>query len=62
MGRSGGGFDCRLRCSLEILSVKYVANSWGRADRGCDVGRERTVVLCNMLLMFFQSVLGFVDD
>ena len=35
-----------------------MANSFGRAARGDDVGRERFVVLCRMLLMVFQRARG----
>ena len=43
---------------LSDLSVKYVANSCGRAARGDDVGRERFAVLCRMLLMVFYRAHG----
>ena len=43
-GRERAGVEkmlvCRLKCSFEILSEKYVTNSCGRAARGNDVGRE----------------------
>ena len=35
-----------------------MANSCGRAARGDDVGRERFVVLCIILLMVFQRARG----
>ena len=54
------GLACRLKSSFEILSEKYVANSCGRAARGDDVGRERFVVLCRMLLMVFQRARGIL--
>ena len=52
------GLVCRLKRSFEILSEKCVANSYGRAARGDDVGREQFVVLCRMLLTVFQSARG----
>ena len=39
-----------------------MANSCGRAARGDDVSRERFVVLCKMLLIFFQRVRGVDED
>ena len=44
-------FVCRLKCSFEILSEKYVANSCGRTARVDDVGRELLVVLCKIWLI-----------
>ena len=38
------GLVCKLKCSFEILSEKYVANRCGRAIRGDNVGRERFAV------------------
>ena len=35
-----------------------MANSYGRAARGDDVGRERFAVLCRMLLIVFQRARG----
>ena len=48
------GLVYRLKCSFEILSAKYVANSCGRAARRVDVGREQFAVLCRMSLIVFQ--------
>ena len=53
---------CRLKCSFENLSEKYVANSCGRAARGDDVGRERFAVLCRMLLILFQRARGLDEE
>ena len=38
LGWKRGWFVRKLKCSFEILSEKYVANSCGRAARGDDVG------------------------
>ena len=35
-----------------------MANSYGRAARGDDVGRERLAVLCRMLLIVFKRARG----
>ena len=53
---------CRLKCSFEILSETYVANSCGRAARGDDVGRERLEVLCRILLIVFQRACGLNEE
>ena len=42
------GLICRLKCSFEISSEKYVANKCGKAARGDDVGRERLAVMCRI--------------
>ena len=39
-----------------------MANSCGRAVRVDDVGRERLVVLCRMLLMVFQRARGLDEE
>ena len=50
-GRERAGVEerlvCRLKCSFEILSDKYVRNSC--EARGDDVGRKRLAVLCMIL-------------
>ena len=39
-----------------------MANSYGSAARGDDVGRERFTVLCRMLLMVFQRARGLDEE
>ena len=39
-----------------------MANSCGRAARGDDVGRERLVVQCRILLLVFQRALGLDEE
>ena len=46
----------------EALREKYVANSYGRAARGDDVGRKRFAVMYRMLLMVFQRARGLVEE
>ena len=67
------GLVCRLKCSFEILSEKYVANSCGfeilsekyvanscgRAARGDYVDRERLAVLCRIFVESFPKSLRF---
>ena len=48
------GLVCRLKCSFEILSEKYVANSSGRAANRDDVGREPFAVLCRISFIVLQ--------
>ena len=48
------GWFVGLKCSFEILSEKYMANSCDRATRGDGVGRKRLAVLCRVLLIVFQ--------
>ena len=42
--------------------MKCVANSYGSAARGDDVGRERFAVLCMMLLIVFQRDRGLDEE
>ena len=56
------GLVCRLNCSFEISSEKYVANNCGGAARGDDVGRERFSVLCRMLLIVFERARGLDEE
>ena len=39
-----------------------MANSYGRAAKGDDVGRERFAVLCRMLVIVFQRTRGLDEE
>ena len=51
-----------MKCSVEILSEKNVANSCGRAARGDDVGRERFAVLCRIFFIILHRARGLDED